>query len=411
MARTPTAALARRHQMLRAARDVFVEKGFEAAGIRDVAARMGIGTAGLYHYIDSKQELLLEVMLDVQAPTRGALERAFEASGGVTDKLLALACAHVTNIARDPVGTTLLFTEVDALTPEQRRHVVERWNVYRSALQALILDGQADGSLRDDLDHRLIAMGMLGALNWTYRWYRPTGALAPGELGDRLGTLLLHGLLAPGRTVAPAAVPTVLRAVDPGALRVGRERELFDVATRLFRAHGFEGTTTAGIAEAIGVHPATLYHYMPGKEALLYAIVREAQESEALTTGRLLSLDVEPAACLKAILDAHADAVLHDIDRTTLVFSARRSLEPSHRAALQALDRELTGGLTRLVERGQSGDAFTPAVPAPIAVRGLLGALNWVYTWYDPAGGWDTALVGASLTDLILRGLLPRATA
>ncbi|WP_293910879.1 hypothetical protein [Deinococcus sp.] len=59
----------------------------------------------------------------------------------------------------------------------------------------LIENGMAQGYLRRTASAKITANSLLGAVNWTYRWYNPQGALRPRELGEQIADLLLVGVL------------------------------------------------------------------------------------------------------------------------------------------------------------------------------------------------------------------------
>lgn len=59
----------------------------------------------------------------------------------------------------------------------------------------LIENGMAQGYLRRTASAKITANSLLGAVNWTYRWYNPQGALRPRELGEQIADLLLAGVL------------------------------------------------------------------------------------------------------------------------------------------------------------------------------------------------------------------------
>ncbi len=399
----------RRLELIRAARDVFAEKGFGAAGIRDIAERAGIGTAALYHHVESKQQLLLEVMLHVQSPTSSVLERAMSCPGGIVEKLEELGRAHVARIGADPIGTTLLFTEVDALTEEQRAPVIAGWNTYRYAVQDLIRDGQAEGSIRPDGDPRLLSMALLGSLNWTHRWLRADGRLSPEELGGRLVRQLISGFAAPGQKVEADDEPQVIRAADAGRLRAGREGEILGAAIDLFRRQGYDSTTTAEIAAVAGVHSAAIYQHFESKEQLLYTIVRDVQVAAGLTFARLTGMPgADPLASWRAALRFHASFVLDNLARTSLLFGMQRSLNDAHRKSFNDFDRELTAGAAGLIARGEERGKLVLEAPPSIAARGAFGSLNWTHTWFDPAEAWGPEEVASGLTDIVVYGIAPR---
>ena len=146
--------------------------GYEATSTRDIASSLGIRPGSLYHYVDSKETLLVEIVAAVQTPGRSAVSAVLAAGGPASDRLTALMRAHARNTAEDPVGAAILLREVRALPAARREQLVSQMRTYRHAVVRLIEEGRQDGSLRPSLDPGITAMALLGALNWMHRWFR-----------------------------------------------------------------------------------------------------------------------------------------------------------------------------------------------------------------------------------------------
>lgn len=183
---------ARRREILRAAAAAFRAQGFEAAGMRDIAAAAGLSPANLYYYFQSKDELLffcqdaaLDLLLEACAvaareepdPAR-RLERLVRAHLRVMFEELDGAAAHVAT---------------DALPRPLRRRIVDKRDRYERALRAVVVEGVAAGAFAP-CDPVLVTRALLGALNWTAHWYRPGGGVSPAGLAHELSRYLLRGL-------------------------------------------------------------------------------------------------------------------------------------------------------------------------------------------------------------------------
>ena len=82
----------------------------------------------------------------------------------------------------------------------------------------------ASGEFRRDLDIRVASYGLLGMLNWSYKWYNPQGRLRVGEVADEFTALALAGLSASGaktlRSRRRAIGGAGRAAPDPAASRI-----------------------------------------------------------------------------------------------------------------------------------------------------------------------------------------------
>ncbi len=129
-----------------------------------------------------------------------------------------------------------------------------------------------------------------------------------------------------------------------------RRREIEDVASELFREHGYSGTSVRDIARALDIQGASLYAHVASKQDVLWSIVdRTASQFEAAADEALAGLgDADPMARLRALALAHVGVVVEDIGRASVFIHEWRSLGPERRART----------LTRR-------DAYEAAVPRP----------------------------------------------
>lgn len=187
-------AEARRFEILHAAAQAFRDRGFAGAGMRDIAARAELSPGNLYHYFKGKQEILyfcqdrwLEHMLAVLRQVRSGDRPASEQLRDVLEQ-------HVRYLLDDLEGSTA-HLEVEALPSELRRSIVDRRDRYERGLRRLVTAGIREGEF-EPCNARLVTRAILGAVNWTARWFRPDGAEPAGAVAVILADYLVRGLLA-----------------------------------------------------------------------------------------------------------------------------------------------------------------------------------------------------------------------
>ena len=190
----PTAE-ARRREILAAASRLFRARGLHGAGMREIAAELGMTAGNLYYYFPSKQALLAycqEATLDTLL--EGSEELA-AAEGGGSDAvtlLRRLIESHVVCLNETYPGS-LAHLETEALAPEARRALLAKRNGYERRIAALVEAGIRDGELRP-CDPKLATRALLGAVNWTVRWFSAEGEKSAAEVGSAFADLLLDGL-------------------------------------------------------------------------------------------------------------------------------------------------------------------------------------------------------------------------
>jgi AcrR family transcriptional regulator len=181
----------RQREVIDVAAGVFARNGYHATSMQDLVDATGLAAGGLYHYIGSKEQLLVLVCDQLMVPL---LERAraLVAEGRRPEEelrgLVQLWVEHV-EAHRDHM---LVF--------QQERHVLEQgpqWRELRASrkeferlLDGVLARGQESGAFTF-ADRRLTLMALLGMVNHTPQWYRAPGRLAAAEVADGFCDLLL----------------------------------------------------------------------------------------------------------------------------------------------------------------------------------------------------------------------------
>jgi len=174
---------------------LFAERGYRNTSIDDLVEATGLQRGGLYHYIDSKQHLLLLTHEELIEPL---LARAEEIAASDLDpeaRLRELLRAWVAHVAshRDHM---VVFNEERRLIEADPawRQVREARDRFERLLDEVLRAGARDGSFAiDDVD--IARMSILGIVNHMPQWLDPKGRLTPSDVADRCGDLLLRGLL------------------------------------------------------------------------------------------------------------------------------------------------------------------------------------------------------------------------
>jgi len=180
---------ARRLDILRAAARVFRRHGIAAAGMREIAEEAGLSSGNLYHYFSGKDEILLFCQ---ERSLERMLAAVASASGPAAERLRAVLRAHVHSMLDEMEGTTA-HLDVEALPAGMRAQMIERRDAYERAVRGIVADGMRRGEFARG-DAALVTRAMLGALNWTARWYRPDGPQSVDEIADGLAQYLVKGL-------------------------------------------------------------------------------------------------------------------------------------------------------------------------------------------------------------------------
>jgi TetR/AcrR family transcriptional regulator, cholesterol catabolism regulator len=197
----PEKTLEKKREILAAASRVFRKKGLHATGMRDVAAGLGMAVGNLYYYFEDKEDLLAFV----QESTLDDLHRLAAGVRGLDlpaeQKLFLLAAGQVVLLNEGTPGS-LAHLEVEALGDQRRWPIQARRDEYEQCLRGLVDEGISTGAFRA-VDPKVAALALLGAVNWTVKWFRLGGAKSARTIGWETAEMLVRGLLVPGTAFAP----------------------------------------------------------------------------------------------------------------------------------------------------------------------------------------------------------------
>lgn len=187
----------RRTEILDAAGRLFSESGYHVTSMRDLARAVNLQGGSLYAHIESKDEVLGEIVNRAADQFLSAAE-AVPADLPPTERLAALITAHLRVIAREIRHATVFFHEWRFLSPERRERIRARRDAYEAHFARVIADGAATGAFRVD-DPRLATLFVLSALNWTYQWYDPAGRQSIDDIASHYTRYILRALGADSR--------------------------------------------------------------------------------------------------------------------------------------------------------------------------------------------------------------------
>lgn len=195
----------RKREILAAASRVFRAKGLHDAGMRDIATELGMTAGNLYYYFENKHEILAFCQGDALAGLHALAAHVATLPARADTKLFLLIVGHVLRLNQGTPGS-LAHLEAEALEGAWRRTIMARRREYERSLRDLIVAGAESGVLRREADPKSAAMAILGAMNWTVKWFRPEGPKSARQIGLDFADLLVRGLLAPGVELqAPSA--------------------------------------------------------------------------------------------------------------------------------------------------------------------------------------------------------------
>lgn len=169
---------------------LFAQKGFEATGIRDIADQAGVKTSALYYYMDSKEDLLVDIMDSILRKLIAAAEESLVGAVSPPSKLVALVRAHVGLHAYEKLSALVGDGELRALSDAKRKQVVQLRDEYESLWSRALKDGYQEGVFKFE-NSTITRLALLEMCNGVARWYSEAGTLAVADVADTFAELAL----------------------------------------------------------------------------------------------------------------------------------------------------------------------------------------------------------------------------
>ncbi len=183
-----------RSDVVDAAGRLFAQRGYHGTSMRDLGKELGLLGSSLYSHVDSKQDLLVEVVEEGARLFEASAEQALEAQGTAGDRLAALIAGHVIVVLDNVDVARTFLNEARMLDAVHRDRIVQARDHYEGVFRSVLADGSRDGSFRSDIDPKMASFYILSVLNALERWYDPTGPLNLDELTNELNTFFVDGI-------------------------------------------------------------------------------------------------------------------------------------------------------------------------------------------------------------------------
>jgi AcrR family transcriptional regulator len=185
----------RLEQILKHAAQVFYDKGYDRASIRDIAKQADMSLAGLYYYFRSKEELLFLIQKHVFTELLGTIRGELAATTEPVRQLEIFIRNHLGYFIGNLVEMKVLSHEYECLKGEYHESITalrrDYYKVAEGIVTKIVAGGNAPG-----VKPRIAVLGLFGMMNWLYTWYRPEIDGTAEDVAGQISTLYLKGLSA-----------------------------------------------------------------------------------------------------------------------------------------------------------------------------------------------------------------------
>lgn len=189
----------RRIEILKSAAAAFRRRGYHGASVDEIASALDMTKGNLYYYFQNKEEILFachDYSLDELLALMGQVRAE---PTGPDDKLRKLILAFI-HMMLDELQATALTLDLQALSPALLKRIIAKRDRFDHGLRAIIQQGIDDGLFRPG-DPKMIGFAIMGAVNWTTKWFDPAGPATSDEVGAAFADYLVGGLLSRRQSV------------------------------------------------------------------------------------------------------------------------------------------------------------------------------------------------------------------
>jgi len=180
------------------ATNVFYEKGYEGASMRDLSRASGMSLAGMYHYFESKEKLLYLIQRHTFSTIVKQLRGKLDSAINPEERIRILIFNHLEYFLANQKAMKVLSHEDEVLKNGFGVEVRALKREYYLICLDVLEDFKRVSQLH--FSTRVAVLSLFGMMNWIYTWYNPRVDADAAELARDMGDIFLRGIgAAPGK--------------------------------------------------------------------------------------------------------------------------------------------------------------------------------------------------------------------
>ena len=181
-------------RILAAAVTLFAERGFDVTAVQQIVDRAEVTKGALYHYFDSKDELLYEIYRALIGVQNADLDAIVERGLSAADTVRAILVDVVTTTANRLPEAVVFFREAHKLDDKQMVAYRADRRRYHESFRKVIANGQALGEFSTLVPAETVVQIAMGVVNQLPVWFRADGPKTPEQLGNEIADFVLASL-------------------------------------------------------------------------------------------------------------------------------------------------------------------------------------------------------------------------
>jgi len=184
-----------RSDIIRAAAQIFREKGYHGTSMQDIADAVKLQKASLYHHVTSKQDILFTILEQALDMLIYDMRVVVDSDLDPEEKLRLAMQVYIGRLTEDADLSTVLLLEHRSLEDKLRTRHIARRDRYEKQWRKIVQEGIDLGVFRP-VDVTVATFAILGVQNWMITWFKSGSRFSALELSDHFSDLFLRGLRA-----------------------------------------------------------------------------------------------------------------------------------------------------------------------------------------------------------------------
>jgi AcrR family transcriptional regulator len=183
-------------KILQHATEVFDEKGYAGASMRDLSRATGMSLSGLYYYFESKEKLLYLIQKHTFTTIVDRLRERLDEISDPEQRIRIFILNHLEYFLRNRKAMKVLSHEDEVLKNSFGAEIAALKREYYRICVGLLDDFKRENRL--EFSSRLAVLSLFGMMNWIYTWYNPRLDASAKEMAREMGDIFLRGISAAG---------------------------------------------------------------------------------------------------------------------------------------------------------------------------------------------------------------------
>jgi len=193
MAKTERRRASKKDFILMKAATMFREKGFSATSMRDLAEAVGIEAASLYNHIQSKSEILQEIVFRIANVSNTHMDNLEKSNLSALKKIESLIRFHVQLIVNQFDDYYVMINEWIHLTEPYLTNFTIQRRSYVQKMEGIISEGIRNKEMKPVMPY-IAMLSILSSIRGLEFWHRTDKKISPSDLEDNMVNFLINGL-------------------------------------------------------------------------------------------------------------------------------------------------------------------------------------------------------------------------